>query len=348
MLSIDSKLSQALVDYNFIDLFAGIGGFRLALESFGAKCIFSSEWDKHACEVYNANFNEFPNGDITKISACDIPKHDILCAGFPCQAFSISGKMKGFEDTRGTLFFDIARIVDYHKPKILLLENVKNFQKHDNGRTLKVVLNSLSEIGYNVYFKILNASHYGIPQMRERIYFVCFSNELNIKDFDFPKPVNKNSTVEDILLNDDAVDDYSITRSDIQIFEDKIPHADIFGNYPKKTIRIGIVNKGGQGERIYSVNGQGLTLTAHGGGVGSKTGLYLINGKIRKLTPRECARLMGFPDNFKISNSDAQAYKQFGNSVVVDVVQHIFKKIIKDNIFNGFEKSRVEHCETRV
>lgn len=348
MLSFNIEQSIALSNFTFIDLFAGIGGFRLALESFGAKCVYSSEWDKFASEVYKTNFKESPDGDITKIKESNIPKHDILCAGFPCQAFSISGKMKGFDDTRGTLFFDIARIVAYHKPKILLLENVKNFQKHDNGRTLKVVLNTLSNLGYSVYFKILNASDFAIPQLRERLFIVCFLNELKVNDFEFPKPVNRSIKVEDILLNDNEIDDYIINRTDIQLFEDKFPQEDIFGQYPKKTIRIGIVNKGGQGERIYSIKGQALTLTAHGGGIGAKTGLYLVNNKIRKLAPRECARLMGFPDNFQFAESSSQAYKQFGNSVVVDVVQHIIIKIIEGNILNGLKETGVEYSKTGI
>lgn len=147
----------------FIDLFSGIGGFHIALSSFGAKCVFASEWNKHASETYSANYNITPVGDITKVEEKDIPSHDILCAGFPCQAFSVSGKQMGFNDTRGTLFFEVARIAKHHKPKIILLENVKNFAKHDSGKTLKTVILALNEIGYNVYYKILNTSNFGLP-----------------------------------------------------------------------------------------------------------------------------------------------------------------------------------------
>ena len=163
-----------------IDLFAGIGGFRIAFENAGAKCVFTSEWDKYAAITYKANFGDVPAGDITKIKAEDIPHHNILCGGFPCQAFSISGKMNGFNDTRGTLFFDVARIADYHKPEVLFLENVKNLVKHDDGKTLQTILRVLDEINYDVYHAVLNASLYGAPQARERVYFVCFRKDLKI------------------------------------------------------------------------------------------------------------------------------------------------------------------------
>ena len=155
-----------LENYRFIDLFAGIGGFRIALESFGANCVFSSEWDKYAQKVYEANFGELPEGDITQISENNIPNHDILCGGFTCQPFSISGKQKGCEDIRGTLFFDIARIVEYHQPKVLFLENVRNFETHDDGKTLKIVKATLRDLGYDVFHKVLNASYFGLPQNR--------------------------------------------------------------------------------------------------------------------------------------------------------------------------------------
>src|SRR3989344_9148532 len=165
-----SKTSKQLK--TFIDLFAGIGGFRIALESFGLKSVYSNDWDKHAQNTYRENFGETPEDDITKVDEKTIPKHHVLCAGFPCQAFSISGKQQGFKDTRGTLFFDVARIVELHTPEILFLENVKNFAKHDNGRTLGVVVKTLDELGYNVFHQVLNASFYGAPTSRQRIYFI--------------------------------------------------------------------------------------------------------------------------------------------------------------------------------
>jgi len=329
MIKISTTDKNNIAGLRFIDLFAGIGGFHLALSSFGAKCVFTSEWDKYAQEVYSKNFKASIHGDITKIKESEIPSHDILCAGFPCQAFSISGKQRGFEDTRGTLFFDIARIAKKHKPKILLLENVANFAKHDNGNTLNTILKTLDKIGYDTHYKVLNASDYGLPQRRQRIYFVCFLKELKIKNFDFPKQLRKSINLQNIILHDKLTADYIISRKDIKLNKNSKLEPDIFGDILNQPIRIGTVNKGGQGERIYHELGHAITLSAYGGGVGAKTGLYLINEKIRKLAPRECARLQGFPDNFIIHDNKNQAYKQFGNSVAVNVLQYILKEINK-------------------
>lgn len=319
MISIEEKL---LSKYTFIDLFAGLGGFRLALESLGAKCVYSNEWDIPVQKVYAENFGDIPEGDITKVNEKDIPNHDILCAGFPCQPFSISGKQGGFKDSRGTLFFDVARIIKEKKPKVVFMENVKNFATHDNGKTLEVVKGTMEELGYTFYQKVLNAVDYGVPQKRERIYMVCFRNDLKVGEFNYPKPIELTRHVEDFLLDDEElVKDLYVERADTYYnnVEDN--------QYSKKSIRLGIVNKGGQGERIYSVKGIAITLSANGGGVFAKTGGYLINGKTRKLHPRECARIMGYPDTYKICKSANQAYKQFGNSVVIDVLQFIAKEI---------------------
>ena len=319
-----------LRNYNFIDLFAGIGGFHLALNSMGAECVFASEWDKYAVETYEQNFHLKPFGDITKISEKDIPTHDILCGGFPCQAFSISGKQKGFEDTRGTLFFDIARITDFHKPKVLFLENVKNLAKHNEGKTLKTITNSLQELGYSVFTKILNSSNFGLPQNRERIYIVAFHNSLNSNSFKFPVPPNTPICLDQLLENEPK-NAKIIERNDIEIYKNYTVSNSLLSEMEvlNKPIQIGKVNKGGQGERIYHTLGHAITLSAYGGGVGSKTGLYLVNGKIRKLSPRECARVQGFPDNFVLNSSNTQAYKQFGNSVSVNVLQYILIEIGK-------------------
>lgn len=321
MISINHKSLKGL---KFIDLFAGIGGFRIALESLGAQCIYSNEWDRYAQEVYANNFGHIPEGDITKVDEKTIPNHDILCAGFPCQAFSISGKKLGFEDSRGTLFFDVARIVKEKKPKVVFMENVKNFATHDKGKTLQVVRATMEELGYRFYQKVLNSVDYGVPQKRERIYMVCFRNDLNIKDFTFPKPFELSKHVEDYLLQDEKlVNHLYVDRPDTYFnnIEDN--------KYSNKSIRLGIVNKGGQGERIYSTKGIAITLSAYGGGVFAKTGGYLINGKTRKLHPRECARIMGYPDSYQLASSPTQAYKQLGNSVVIDVLQYIAIEIGK-------------------
>ena len=310
--------NKNLSGYTFIDLFAGLGGFRLALESLGAECVYSSEWDEPVRKVYSDNFDEIPDGDITQVDEKNIPDHDILCAGFPCQAFSISGKQHGFEDSRGTLFFDVARIVKEKQPKVVFMENVKNFASHDGGKTLDVVRATMENLGYTFFYKVLSAVDFGIPQKRERIYMVCFRNDLNVASFNYPKPFELQKHVEDFLLSDEnMVSHLYVDRPDTYFNDKKDEH------YSNKTIRLGIVNKGRQGERIYSTKGIAITLSANGGGVFSKTGGYLINGRTRKLHPRECARLMGFPDSYIISDSPNQAYKQFGNSVVIDVLQLI-------------------------
>lgn len=313
---IDIK-NKNLKNLKFIDLFAGLGGFRLALESCGAECVYSNEWDKYAQEVYKMNFNEVPDGDITLVNENQVPDHDILCAGFPCQAFSISGKQKGFKDNRGTLFFDIARIIKAKQPKVVFMENVKNFASHDNGNTLTIVRSTIVNLGYDFYSDVLNSLNFGIPQKRERIYMVCFRKDLNIKDFNFPKPFKLSTFVEDILLPDNEVSNLIINRDDLIL-----NNIEIKDNLDKP-IRIGTIGKGRQGERIYSPKGIAITLSAHGGGIFAKTGGYLINGKTRKLHPRECARIMGYPDSYLIHPSFNQAYKQFGNSVVVNVLQYI-------------------------
>lgn len=314
--------NKVLSGLTFIDLFAGIGGFRLALESLGAKCVYSNEWDKAAQEVYRRNFGETPAGDITKVDEKSIPKHDILCAGFPCQPFSISGKQRGFEDSRGTLFFDVARIIREKRPKVVFLENVKNFARHDHGNTMRVVENTMRDLGYSFYYQVLNAANYNVPQKRERIYMVGFRNDLGVKNFVFPEKHTLTRHVEDMLLPADSplVEDLVRKRDDMILNKTD----DIYSDKP---LRIGIVGKGGQGERIYSPKGIAITLSANGGGVFAKTGGYLIDGKPRKLHPRECANLMGFPETFKVHPQSTQAYRQFGNSVVVDVLQYIAKQI---------------------
>ncbi len=329
MINTNTKAKE-LSDYKFIDLFSGIGGFHYALSSFGAECIFASEIDKNAANTYEQNHHLKPEGDITKIDEKNIPNHDILCAGFPCQSFSISGKQKGFEDTRGTLFFDIARITSYHKPKILFLENVKNFVRHDNGNTLKTVLDTLDNLEYEVFYQVLNTSNFGLPQNRERIYIVAFNKDFftNI-NFSFPNKTLKSSLYD--ILEENPQNAKIIARNDIEIYKEFNEKKDSFGNtiYPNRPIQIGKVNKGGQGERIYHPAGHAITLSAHGGGAGAKTGLYKINGHIRKLSPRECARLQGFPESFEYPTSITEAYKQFGNSVSINVLQYIIIEIIK-------------------
>lgn len=330
MIEIPRKL-KILSNLSYIDLFAGIGGFRLALDSFNANCVFTSEWDKYAQEVYTNNFGEKPYGDITKVKEIDIPSHDMLCGGFPCQAFSVSGKQKGFEDTRGTLFFDIARILKHHSPKYVILENVKNIIKHNNGETLTTILNTLNDLNYNVFYELLRGSNFGVPQHRERVFFICFRKDLKVSNFTLSKPDFNMKSINDILENNVNDQEIVINRDDIKLNTNQVGK-DLLGNFPTKPIRIGTINKGGQGERIYSTNGTGITLSAYGGGPANKTGAYLIDGKIRKLTLRECARMMGFPEDFKICDNKRQAYTQFGNAVIVNVVQFIIRDLIEKKI----------------
>lgn len=338
--------------FRFIDLFAGIGGFRIGGQSVLGTCVFSSEWDKYARRAYFMNFGQVPFGDITKFtesveSLGRIPSHDVLCGGFPCQAFSISGKQGGFKDPRGTLFFEIYKIAKHHKPKVLFLENVKNFAKHDSGNTYKAVKHSLEEkmkeetngeVFYKVSSAVLNASDFGASTKRERIYMVAVRNDL-VKDnkkwkkwTNHFEKLNKNKTYEPRYLHHDIQTDEEIgqellkkltlKRNDFRY--SKVSHVE-----SPKPIRIGIMGKGGQGERIYSIKGHAITFSAYGGGAASKTGAYLINKKVRKLTPTECAKAMGF-DGMDVNIYDVpllQRYKQFGNSVVVNVVEAIFKEI---------------------
>lgn len=314
--------------FTFIDLFAGIGGFRIALQNMGGECIFSSEFDAEAQRTYFANYGEMPFGDITKIDERRIPTHDILCAGFPCQPFSISGKRLGFEDTRGTLFFDIARIAKEKQPPVLFLENVKNLLSHNRGETIKQMMCILDDIGYDTQIKLLNAARYGVPQHRERVYIIGLRKDMAHDKFVYPAPLDLPVYIENIVdENKEAVEEATIHREDIEFWPNDGREKNAL-----RPIRVGTVNKGGQGERIYSRKGVGITLSAYGGGAGAKTGLYKIDGQVRRLTPRECARLQGFPEEFIIPINRNTAYKQFGNSVSINVLQCIVKSIINTKI----------------
>lgn len=326
----------------FIDLFAGIGGFRLGFEGARCKCVFSSEIDDHACEMYELNFGENPKCDITQLNPKDIPDFDILCAGFPCQAFSICGKQKGFYDeTRGTLFFDICRIIEEKKPKTFVLENVFNLEKHDSGRTLTIMLSVLSELGYTVVYKVLNARDFGVPQNRERIIIV---GNRDGRAFDFTKL--KKNTVGTMKPFLDKVGDFEILSKDsytlLQASEiKKQPKSGlIFCGYRNKKIRtIGVkpgtehlsrVHK--QPNRIYSSEGTHPTLASQ-----ESSGRYYIkDGNIvRKLTMDECFRFMGFPENYKRIGSAANLYARIGNSICVNMVRAVAEEIINQFFVGG-------------
>lgn len=301
-----------------IDLFAGIGGIRLGFqEAFGEtiEFVFASEIDKFAQQTYYANFGEMPNGDITKIDEKDIPSHDIILAGFPCQAFSIAGLRKGFEDTRGTLFFDVARIAAYHKPKIIFLENVKGFVNHDKGNTFKVVKQTLEDLGYKVYAQVLNAKDFGVPQNRERIYIVAFLEDV---EFEFPTPCDLKDSIRSKLEKKVDAKYYYNDKPLFDKIKDEIKDKNSIYQWRRKYVR---ENK----------SGVCPTLTANMGTGGHNVPIIKDDKGIRKLTPKECMSFQGFPSDFILPNiSDGQLYKQSGNSVVVGVIKKIANNIFKE------------------
>lgn len=298
--------------FTFIDLFAGIGGIRKGFEGVGGECVFTSEWDKFAQITYQANFGELPSGDITKINPEEIPSFNVLLAGFPCQPFSQAGLKKGFDDTRGNLFFNIAKIVDYHKPEVVFLENVRNLAGHDKGNTLKVIVKTLEDLGYKVFIKVLNAKDFGVPQNRARIYIICFKSDV---DFEFPIEPKTKTRLGDILEKN--VD-------------------------PKYTISDKLWAGHQRRRREHALKGNGFgyclfneessytsTISARYYKDGSEILIEQKGKNPRKITPREAARLQGYTDDFIIPVSDAQAYKQFGNSVAVPVIMSLAKQIAK-------------------
>ena len=335
LFSENKHLVQNTVSFTFIDLFAGIGGFRLALQNLGGKCVFSSEWDEQAQKTYAANFGDIPYGDITlEETKARIPKQfDILCAGFPCQAFSIAGKRGGFEDTRGTLFFDVAEIIRRHQPKAFFLENVKGLINHDKGRTLKTILNTLREdLGYFVPDpEIVNAKDFGVPQNRERIYIVGFHKDTGVNSWNYPKPTNQSVRFIDIREDKPVATKYYLSTQYINTLREHKARHESKGN--------------GFGYEIISDNGIANAIVV--GGMGRERNLIIdhritdftpttrIKGEvnregIRKMTPREWARLQGFPDSYVIPVADASAYKQFGNSVAVPAIQATAKQILNE------------------
>lgn len=318
----DAKQSQN-ERFTFIDLFAGIGGMRIAYEQVGGHCVYSNEWNKYSQQTYFANFGDQPDGDITKVDADKIPNHDILVAGFPCQPFSIAGVSKkqsmgratGFEDkTQGTLFFDVCRILKAKRPKAFMLENVKNLCSHDKGKTFKIITESLDELEYDVFYKVLDGQNF-VPQHRERIIIVGFDRKRYGEDVGFEfniSPTDPKPLIKDIL--DDKVDDkYTLS--------DKL--WDYLQNYAAKHKAVG----NGFGYGIADPNGISRTLSARYYKDGSEILISQEGKNPRRLTPRECARLQGFPETFKIPVSDTQAYKQFGNSVVVPLIKNVAELI---------------------
>lgn len=320
------KKIQDSATFTFIDLFAGIGGMRLAFDHAGGRCVYSSEWNKYSQQTYMANFGEQPEGDITQVNAADIPDHDILVAGFPCQPFSIAGVSKkqslgratGFEDkTQGTLFFDVCRILKEKRPKAFLLENVKNLCSHDKGRTFKVIQESLEELDYEVFYNVLDGQNF-VPQHRERILIVGFDRKRYGREIDFKfniTPVEPRPVIRDIL--EPEVDSKYTLSDKLWIY---------LQNYAAKHKAAG----NGFGYGIAPLDGVSRTLSARYYKDGSEILIEQDGRNPRRLTPRECARLQGFPDDFKIPVSDTQAYRQFGNSVVVPLMANVADLIVSE------------------
>ena len=327
-----------MAKYKSIDLFAGIGGIRLGFErAFGDEIstVFVSEWDEYAQKTYKANFKDDFDiaGDITKIDEKDVPEFDICLAGFPCQAFSLAGKRQGFEDNykglcRGTLFLDVARICELHKPKVIFCENVKGLKIHDRGRTFEIITKTFENLGYKVFSSVLNSKDFGVPQNRERIYIVCFREDIAPKEFRFPEPTGENVCLKDILDTAPISPKYYLSDVYMETLRKHKARHEAKGN--------------GFGYEIRPLDGIAGAIVC--GGMGRERNLIVdsrehsmvpvthIKGEInkedvRKMTPREWARLQGFPDSYKLELSDTHLYKQFGNSVTVNVIEAIAKEI---------------------
>ena len=301
-------------EFTFIDLFAGVGGIRRPFQKFGGKCVFSSEIDKFAVKTYEANWHETPTGDITKVNASDIPDFDILLGGFPCQAFSLAGLKRGFNDTRGTLFFDVARILKEKQPEAFLLENVKGLTHHDKGKTFEVIRNTLEkELGYNIFYKVLNARDYGVPQNRERIIIVGFKDpDISFK---FPEPLKNRVKVGDILEKN---------------VDDKYTLSEKLWNYLQKRKEEQRAKGNGFGFSLFNEDSPYTsTLSARYHKDGSEILIKQEGKNPRRLTPRECARLQGFPDDFVLPCSDTQTYKQLGNSVPTKMIEIVAEEMLK-------------------
>lgn len=299
----------------FIDLFCGIGGFRSVLEKFEHECIFSCDIDKFARKTYKENYGDEPAGDITKIKEQDIPTHDLLCAGFPCPAFSLAGKKKGFDDPRGKLFFEIIRIAKFHNPSILFLENVKNLVSHDKGKTFEIIKNELVQIGYNVNFKVLNAKNFGLPQNRARVFLICLKNG---GTYNFPNDLNIETKLSDILEKN-IEDKYTLSNN-------------LWGSLQR--IKEKHLAKGnGFGYCLFDEDAKYVsTISARYYKDGAEILVKQNNKNPRRLTPREALNLQGYPDNFKIVCSDAQTYRQVGNSLSLNVIREIVKELEIQNI----------------
>lgn len=317
-----------------IDLFAGIGGIRIAFEDNGVKCVKSSEIDKYACETYFNNFNEEPLGDITKIEPEDLPEFDIIAGGFPCQPFSLGGLRKGFEDARGTLFFEVARLIKARQPKAFFLENVEGIVNHDGGHTLEVIEKILHELGYNFEWRVMNARDYGIPQNRKRWYCVGFRNDLKIGFegqegdykylYSFPKKKDLLYTVNDVV-SDTVCEGYGVTEVCKKNINSHLEQYISSGKYVEGNVIL--ANEIRPSRCNFRSDGISPCLTAKMGTGGNNVPVYVQ--EMRKLTEIECLKIMGFPDWYKIAPNCMHSYKQIGNSVVVSIVSDLAKEMVR-------------------
>ena len=300
-------------EFRFIDLFAGIGGIRLAFEQVGGSCVFTSEWDESCQAMYLENFGEKPNGDITKVVANDIPDHEILTAGFPCQAFSIIGNKRGFEDTRGTLFFDVVRILKVKQPRAFLLENVKQLMTHDGGKTFNVIMDQLKNLGYFVHHKVLNGLDFGVPQKRERTIIVGFSENY---PFEFPTNGPKAKSLSDILQPEKEVDNKHLLSD---YFRNKLQRK-LKEQGKQISARPVVIHENKSGN--LGIHSFSTALRANG-----SHNYITLNGE-RRFTPRELLRLQGYSDDFRIVVPDSQVRKQAGNSVVIPKIEAVAKAML--------------------
>lgn len=315
-----------MAQFTFIDLFAGIGGFRQALEAVGGTCIFSSDIDKHARATYLANYGDMPAGDIKKVAAEEIPHFNVLCAGFPCQPYSIAGRKQGMKDERGQIFFELTRIIAHHKPEVIFLENVARLLTHDGGSAFNIIVRSIEELGYKVYYQVLTATDFGVAQARKRLYFVCIRSDLKCS-FEFPEPIGNETAVED-YLDAEVEEKYYIDDSGICFCKPDLTEK------VNTTYKVGHIGGTSQGRRIYSIKGVTPTFVCQSRGPAGGMEAYYVDGRVRRLTVDEAKRIMGFPENFVFPVPEYRALEQLGNTVAVPVLKAIAEEIVNTGIFD--------------
>jgi DNA (cytosine-5)-methyltransferase 1 len=310
----------------FIDIFAGIGGFHLALAACGLRCVFACERDARCRATYSVNFGLLPAGDVYRVKAEQIPPHDVACFGLPCQPFSRSGSVGGINDPRGVLHREALRIIGHHRPVIVLVENVPQFKTIGDGVAFNELVAGLKQFGYRVWDQVLNASDYGVPQNRERIFIVAILETHLVEEFRFPEPIHSYVELASVLESTDLARRQMTDIRDWVVVQPDDLRWDRVG---KGLIKVGHINDNTQGDRIYSVRGHSPTITASTGGLGAGMGLYEVDGVVRRLTTREAARCMGFPESYRFLCGTRTASAQLGNSVVVPVVEAVVREVMK-------------------